>query len=342
MVAVVTLSVLAGSVAATAQSEAVQVGPGQVLVGETATVAGVGVDPPVRAAAAARLAGESIGIVLLPDVSGQGELPRDLPMAEGARDAIEALDAKPVYCTAVQFTRRQARCDRKDVAGLVAIAILPGSNLVAPSRLIRRGLPVVVIGAMSAEPPTDGSVRIQDDPAASGLAQGRAAGAYAAAAWPDIDPTVAITSFTQGGDAFSAAVAQGISEVLPAATVLPPTSGQLTDVGAHLYTGAIGANQVPVTGLAAGLFGGDLMPAFFLLACPETLPQEGWFAGCLRQDYSDLGTAAVDVIASIVGAGQVPAEIVVNPSTEVVSADGTVTPVDPGAAGEPQGSVDGP
>jgi len=59
--------------------------------------------------------------------------------------------------------------------------------------------------------------------------------------------------------------------------------------------------------------------AIFSVTCPDPLPVDPRFAGCLDLGYEDVGTAAVDVIARLSTGGQVPAEIVVGPTIEVVS-----------------------
>jgi hypothetical protein len=141
--------------------------------------------------------------------------------------------------------------------------------------------------------------------------------------WPDTAVTVAIRPASrEEPDRYYEAVADGVLESRPDATILPPSFERLSDIDANLYTGTIRMDDVPLLAMAAGEFGTPGQPlGFFPLACPVPLPTIPEFAGCLRLGYEDVGAAAVDAIASLRAGGQVPAEIVANPSVEVVLAE---------------------
>jgi hypothetical protein len=49
------------------------------------------------------------------------------------------------------------------------------------------------------------------------------------------------------------------------------------------------------------------------------LPTDETFAGCIKLGYDVVGTAAVDAVASILAGTATAAEIVANPSVEVVA-----------------------
>jgi hypothetical protein len=72
--------------------------------------------------------------------------------------------------------------------------------------------------------------------------------------------------------------------------------------------------------LAAGALGPAGGPvAIFPLGCPATVPNDETFAGCIDLDYEVVGAAAVDAVASILAGVEGPAEIVANPTVEVVA-----------------------
>jgi hypothetical protein len=74
---------------------------------------------------------------------------------------------------------------------------------------------------------------------------------------------------------------------------------------------------VTLAGGALGPAGGPV--AIFPLGCPEPLPTDETFAGCIKLGYDVVGTAAVDAVASILAGAATAAEIVANPSVEVVA-----------------------
>ena len=232
-------------------------------------------------------------------------VPRDTPIIQGAQAAIEGGGATAVICEGAQFTRRQARCGRKVVDGLVVVMFFPGPFEV-PGRLVDRGLAVAIVGAPGSAP-TEGTVLVREDPAAYGLEQGRAAGVWAAAAWPDTDVIVNVRpASVDPQDAYYQAVAAGFLETLPTATILPPVFGAPADVEANLYTGAMQAGMVavPLAGGALGPPGGPV--AIFPLGCPDPLPTGETFAGCIELGYEVVGEAAVDAVASIVAGAETP------------------------------------
>jgi hypothetical protein len=188
-----------------------------------------------------------------------------------------------------------------------------------PGRLVERGLAVAIVGPAGTAP-TKGTVLVREDPAAYGLEQGRAAGAWAATAWPDTDVVVNVRpASADPDDPYYQAVSAGILESLPAATILPPVFGSPTEIEANLYTGAMPAEMVAVS-LAAGALGPAGGPvAIFPLGCPPTLPTDETFAGCIDLDYEAVGAAAVGAVASILAGLEGPDEIVANPTVEVVT-----------------------
>ena len=116
----------------------------------------------------------------------------DAPEAQGAKAAIEDLGATPVMCDRVEFKRRQARCGKQPIDAAVVLQFFPAEPFTAPERLVKDGFAIVVLEAPSEEAPTDGRVRLRTDIMAAGLEEGRAAGAWAASAWPDSDVVAAI------------------------------------------------------------------------------------------------------------------------------------------------------
>jgi hypothetical protein len=298
-------------------------GDGGVLADQTGTRGDVALDDATRAAAAEALGGRSIAIVL--PVGMTGTLPEDAPEAQGAKAAIEALGATPVSCDTLELRRRAARCGGANVDAVVVFQLDPvdtfgGRSGAQADRLIERGLHVVVVDFSDGASTPAGSVRLTIDDTAIGLEQGRAAGAWAAQAWPDLDPTVAISPRTEGPDPYYDAVVQGLSETLPAATITPPSFDQLSSIDANLYTGWLFMDPSLQAALAAGLVGIEDQPsAFFPITCPDPLPTGPEFAGCLRYGNEEVGVAAVDVIATLVTGGQVAAEIAAGPTIEVVT-----------------------
>ena len=308
-----------GTVGVDAQSsETAGVGDGSVLVGQVGTRADIALDDDSRAAAAAALSGKPIGIMLVQGFMGEA-VTEDAPEAQGAKAAIEALGATPVMCDRVEFKRRQARCGKQPIDAAVVLQFFPAAPFTAPERLVKDGFAIVVLEAPSEEAPTDGRVRLRTDITAAGLEEGRAAGAWAASAWPDSDVVAAIQPVAAAPDSFFDAVSQGLLESLPSATVVPQSTDPLESIDANLYTGAVVGRMV-ATLLEApdlGIEGGPT--AVFSITCPDPLPSDERFAGCLDLGYEDVGAAAVDVIARLSTGGQVPAEIVVGPTIEVVS-----------------------
>jgi hypothetical protein len=271
---------------------------------------------PAAATTTGVLDGKTIGVVTIAPPGAS--IPRDTPIVLGAQAAIEASGGAAAICEGAQFTRRQARCGRKVVDGLVVVMFFPGQFEV-PGRLVERGLAVAIVGPPGAAP-TEGTVLVREDPAVYGLAQGRAAGVWAATAWPDTDVVVNVRpASTDPDDAFYQAVSAGILESLPTATILPPVFGAPAEIEANLYTGAMQAEMVTVS-LAAGALGPAGGPvAIFPLGCPDPVPTDGTFAGCIDLDYEVVGAAAVDAVASILAGVDGPEEIVANPTVEVVT-----------------------
>ena len=149
---------------------------------------------------------------------------------------------------------------------------------------------------------------------------------------PDTDISVSIRPLGAEPDPFHDAVAQGILETLPSATVLPHSLEPQETVDANLYTGAIPgrgigallqAETLGVEGQPVGVFslscppGGVLDPA----AAAAGLPPDPRYLGCLDLDQGAIGAAAVDVIGRLATGGQVPAEIAVTVPNEVVLAE---------------------
>jgi len=311
--------------------EAVSVGDGAVLVGQTGSGQDVALDQAAMAAASAALEGRPIGIVLATGPAGE-RLSPDTPEVLATQAAIERLGAVPIVCDSVQFRRRQARCGRKNVGAIVVLKIFPGPLLRAPARLIERGLAIAVIDFAPTDVPTDGSVRLRSDFTEAGLAQGRAAGAWAASAWPDADVSVSIDPLGPEPDPFYDTVAQGVLEALPTATILPHSLDPQQTIDANLYTGAIPGRSIAallqgealdVEGKPVGVFalscppGGVLDPA----AAAAGLPTDPRYAGCVDLDQGAIGAAAVDVIARLASGGSVPADISVAVPYEVVLAE---------------------
>jgi hypothetical protein len=297
--------------------ERVKVGRGGVLIGQIGQGTDVAMDDAERAAAASALDGISIGIsaITLPgspiDVS-------ELPEALAARAAIEGAGATARVCDEVFWTKKKVICNGKDIEGLVAFPLMPG-QLKLPARLLKRGFALAVAGD-GGSAPTKGTVQLRQDWTALGMSQGRAAGAWAASAWPDSEVTVSIWPLGRDpDDPFGEAVTTGLLESLPNATVLP-TADAPAAVDANLYTGAVSIPMFSVR-LAAGDLGIAGEPlGIFSLACPEPLPSDEWFAGCMRVDYEPIGTAAAEAVVTVLMGGDVPAEIVVQPAFEVVPA----------------------
>jgi hypothetical protein len=318
--ALIGAGLLVGMVGAGAQAgEAVAVGDGSVLVGQVGTRDILALDDAARATAASALLGMSIGIVLVPGFMGE-TIDESVPEAQGAEAAIEALGARAAVCDRVEFKRRQARCGRTAIDAAVVLQFFPSERFAAPERLIRQGFPVVAIDTVAQEAPTDGSVWLRVDHTAAGLEEGRAAGAWAASAWPDTDVTVAIQPIAAPPDPFFDAVSQGILESLPTATVLPQPSEPIESIDANLYTGGISGRLVAglLEATDLGIDGAPL--AVFSITCPDPLPTDERFAGCLNLGYEDVGAAAVDVVARLITGGEVPAEVAVGPTIEVVLA----------------------
>ena len=213
-----------GTVGVDAQSsETAGVGDGSVLVGQVGTRADIALDDDGRAAAAAALSGKPIGIVLVQGFMGEA-VTEDAPEAQGAKAAIEALGATPVMCDRVEFRRRQARCGKQPIDAAVVLQFFPAAPFTAPERLVKDGFAIVVLEAPSEEAPIDGRVRLRTDITAAGLEEGRAAGAWAASAWPDLDMVAAIQPVDPAPDPFFDAVSQGLLESLPSATVVPQST----------------------------------------------------------------------------------------------------------------------
>jgi hypothetical protein len=304
--------------------DVVAVGAGGVLVGQAGQRSDVALDDTERTAAAAALDGASVGIVLVAP-PGTG-FSKDDPAVVGAKAALERLGAKAVSCEQWS-TRRRFQCFGRrgavPVDALIVFDYFTKTPLEVPGRLLGRGLAVALVGLPGGSAPTDGTVWLRQDPSLYGIEQGRAAGAWAASEWPDTDITVDIRPASREvPDPFYEAVAAGVIESLPGATVLPPSELPIIGTPANLYTGNMRIEDVPLAELAAGTFGSSGEPlAFFPIACPDPLPTMAEFAGCLRLGWDDVGAAAVDAIATLRAGGQVPAEIVANPTVEVVVAE---------------------
>jgi hypothetical protein len=263
------------------------------------------------------LSGKAIGIVMITPPGAS--IPRDTPIIQGAQAAIEGSGATAAICEVAHLTRRQAHRGREVVDGLVVLMFFPG-RFEVPGRLVERGLAVAIVGPPGSAP-TDGTVLLREDPAVYGLEHGRAAGAWAATAWPDTDVIVNVRpASADPQDAYYQAVSAGILETLPTATILPPAFGAPADVEANLYTGAMQASMVAVP-LAAGALGPSGGPvAIFPLGCPDPLPTDETFAGCIDLGYEVVGAAAVETVASILAGAETPDEMVANPSVEVMTA----------------------
>jgi hypothetical protein len=300
VIALLGLSLLTGTAAAAAQPDEVKVGDGTVLVGETGTPADLALDEAALVAARADLAGRSVAIVLYgPDVS------QDDPEVQGAKAAIESVGAAAVFCDTLETRRRKTRCGRDpiDAAIIYSRARLPILFETA------RGLPLVGMGVPYGAKGAGGWVEIVFDQAAWGLATGRAAGTWGAEAWPDGEVIVAVGSFGGDDDPVADAVAEGVLEILPSATIVPLSPDPEEPVTADLYTGGIfGERMTSLLELdATGVNGQPI--AVFLPFCPDPMPTGPNFAGCLRLDYNEAGAAAVDVIASLRAGREVPGEI---------------------------------
>jgi hypothetical protein len=301
--------VIGTGTAAAAQPDEVKVGKATVLAGETGTRADVALDEAAAAAVRAELEGRSIGILMFgPDISEED------PEVQGAKAAIEALGAAALFCETLETRRRAVRCGGEPIHAAIIYTspnVPPFLSYPLDARAVRQGVPFVRMGAPQGWDGRDGSVEIVFDRAAWGLATGRAAGAWAAEAWPDREVTVAVGSFGVEDDPFPESVSQGVLEVLPSATIAQLSPDPQESVTADLYTGGIFGERMTSL-LEGGTSGVDGQPiAVFLPFCPEPLPTGPSFAGCLRIDREDIGAAAVDVIAGMRAGRATPAEILV-------------------------------
>jgi hypothetical protein len=288
--------------------ERVKVGSGGVLIGQVGQSEDLAMDEGAPAAAATALAGRTIGIQVPPIV--QGDVRSDF--IQGARAAIEGFGANAQQCPGVLFDGNRAFCDGKAIDGLVVFQAEPGNWEIRP-RTIKSGFAVAVTDV--GQRLTKGMVRLRNDPTGLGLEQGRAAGAWAAAAWPDAEVSVGIHyPFSPDSDhPYRQAVAAGVIESIPAATILPPE-----EVGdADLHIGYI--PSALTEGLLADFNATGEPVGLFPTTCPDPLPTDVWFAGCTRLDFGDVGAAGANAVAKVLTGGEVPAEILSSPGVEIVT-----------------------
>lgn len=315
----------------TPSAVAAQDGPGSVMAGEKGTAEDLALTADETTAAQAALAGKTVGLVALTLETEYHKLLND-----AAKSKLESLGATVEICDSQTEAARTLECFegfvQKGVAAIIVVSSQAATVGEALAQAIADG--IVVVQVTGTDMGSAGAVGISVDNITIGLEEGRSAGSWAAAMWPDTEVQAIILDYPDIPDlvARADAIEQGLGETNPNVKVVQRLVGGLPENGVtaietalqaypdlRLVTGIndggnLGAYQALETAGKkpgeVGVFGIDCDPA-----AVDLIDAGSMYEGCVDTNPAGTGELAASAIGKLMAGSDVPGSVEVPVST---------------------------